>query len=199
MSVTVVLASKSVIRRRILIDAGLDVDVVSPGVNEDAIKAKLAGQSAEVISQALAEAKARAVSLRRVKDWVIGADLMLRMEGKLYDKVSSIDAAEKRLQLMRGRPHELIGAVALAHAGEIRGAHVDVARLEMREFSDAFLRSYLDRARAGEGILASVGCYEYETIGAQLFERVDGDFFTILGLPLLPLLSMLRAEAVLAA
>jgi septum formation protein len=197
MSAAVVLASKSVIRRRILIDAGLDVDVVFPGVSENAIKAKFAGQSAEVITQALAEAKARAVSLRRLEDWVIGADLMLRMEGKSYDKVSSMDAAEKRLKLLRGRPHELIGAVAVAHAGEIRGARVDVARLHMREFSDMFLRSYLDRA--GEGILASVGCYEYETIGAQLFERVDGDFFTILGLPLLPLLAMLRAEGVLPA
>jgi septum formation protein len=195
MSAILVLASKSVVRRRILIDAGLDVDVVTPGVNEDAIKTKLAGQSAEAIARGLAEAKARAISLRRVNDWVIGADQMLRMEGKLYDKVSSMDAAQKRLEMLRGRAHELVGAVALAHAGEIRRAHVDVARLEMRDFSDAFLRSYLEHA--GEGILASVGCYEYETLGAQLFERVDGDFFTILGLPLLPLLAMLRAEGVL--
>ncbi len=195
MSAPIVLASKSVIRRRILIDAGLDIDVVAPGMDEEAIKTKLAGQGAEVVTRALAEAKARAVSLRRAAGWVVGADLMLRMEGKLYDKVSSMDAAARRLELLRGRSHELVGAVALAHAGEIRRAHVDVARLEMREFSDDFLRSYLERA--GEGILASVGCYEYETIGAQLFERVDGDFFTILGLPLLPLLAMLRAEGVL--
>jgi septum formation protein len=195
MSATVVLASKSVIRRRILIDAGLDIDVVSPGVSEEPIKKKLAGQSAEVIARSLAEAKARAVSLRRLGDWVIGADQMLRMDGALYDKVSSIDAAAERLQLLRGHAHELVTGIAVARAGEIRRAHVDIARLHMRQFSDGFLRSYLERA--GEGILASVGCYEYESLGAQLFEHVEGDCFTILGLPLLPLLAMLRVEGVL--
>jgi septum formation protein len=195
MSATVVLASKSFVRRRMLIDAGLDVDVVSPGVDEDAIKTRMAGQSAEAISRALAEAKARAVSLRRLNDWVIGADQMLRLDGQHYGKVSSTDAAETRLKLMRGRTHELVSSVALARAGEIRCGEVDAASLTMRDFSDDFLTSYLKLA--GEGILASVGCYEYEGLGAQLFERVEGDFYTILGLPLLALLAMLREEGVL--
>jgi septum formation protein len=184
------------IRRRILIDAGLVVDVVAPGVNEATIKKKMKGQNGEAITQALAEAKARAVSLRRLDAWVIGADQMLRFEGKLYDKANSVDAAEARLKELRGREHELIGAVALAKAGEIRHAHVGVTRMTMRDFSDEFLKSYMDHA--GEGILASVGCYEYEGLGAQLFERVEGDFFGVLGLPLLPLLAMLREEGALA-
>ena len=192
MSARIVLASKSAIRRRILIDAGLDIDVVSPGVDEDAVKTRLAGQGAEAIAQTLAEAKARAVSLQRLEDWVIGADQILRFNDRLYDKVASMDAAKTRLQTLRGQAHDLVGAVALAHAGEIRRVHVSAARLEMRMFSDAFLDSYLERA--GEGILASVGCYAYEGLGAQLFSRVDGDYFAVLGLPLLPVLSMLRDE-----
>jgi septum formation protein len=195
MSVRIVLASKSAVRRSILINAGLDVDVVSPGVDEDAIKAKMAGESAEAIAQALAEAKARMVSLQRLDDWIIGADQVLRLEGKLYDKAVSLDAAKERLDRLRGRAHELVCAVALARAGEIRRAHVAVSRLEMRAFSDAFFESYLEHA--GEGILASVGCYAYEGLGAQLFDRVDGDYFAILGLPLLPVLAMLRAEGAL--
>jgi septum formation protein len=195
MSATVVLASKSFVRRRILIDAGLDVDVVSPGVDEDQIKARMTGESAEAVTRALAEAKARAVSLRRLSDWVIGADQVLRFDDKLHDKVSSIDAASTRFKELRGREHELVASVSLARAGEIRRTETDTARLTMRRFSDDFLTGYLERA--GEGILASVGCYEYETVGAQLFERVEGDYFTILGLPLLPLLAMLREEGVL--
>ena len=195
MSVRIVLASKSAVRRSILINAGLDVDVVSPGVDEDAIKTKMTGQGAEAIAQALAEAKARAVSLQRLDDWVIGADQILRLEGRLYDKAASLDAAKERLDHLRGRAHELVCAVALARAGEIRRTHVAVSRLEMRSFSDAFLDNYLERA--GEGILASVGCYAYESLGAQLFDRVDGDFYAILGLPLLPLLAMLRGEGAL--
>lgn len=190
-----VLASKSLIRRQILIEAGLDVDVVSPGVDEDAIKARLTGKSGEEIARTLAEAKARAVSLRRLDGWVVGADQVLRFEGRLYDKPASMDALEDRLKTMRGKVHELISAVAVAKAGEIKHVRVDVAGLRMRDFSDEFLRNYLERA--GEGILSCVGGYEYETLGAQLFEEVDGDFYTILGLPLLPLLTMLRAEGFL--
>jgi septum formation protein len=197
MSATVVLASKSFVRRRMLIDAGLDVDVVSPGVDEERIKTRMSGESAEAVTRALAEAKARAVSLRRVNDWVIGADQVLRFEGRLHDKAVSIDAAETRLKELRGREHELVASVSLARAGEIRRTETDVAKLAMRAFSDDFLTGYLERA--GEGILASVGCYEYETFGVQLFERVEGDFYTILGLPLLPLLAMLRGEGVLPA
>ncbi len=194
---TIVLASKSMIRRRILIDAGLVVDIVAPGVNEDVIKKKMKGKDGETIALALAEAKARAVSLRRLDDWVIGADQMLRFDGRLYDKAISVDAAETRLREMRGREHELIGAVALAKAGEIKHAYVGIVKMTMRDFSDEYLKSYLDHA--GEGILSSVGGYEYEALGVQLFERVEGDFFNILGLPLLPLLAMLRAEGALPA
>lgn len=197
MNSVLTLASKSLIRRQILIEAGLDVDVVAPGVDEDAVKARMAGRSGEDIARVLAEAKARAVSLRRLDTWVVGADQVLRFDGRLFDKATSIDAVEDRLRSMRGKTHELISAVALAKSGEIRHVRIDVAALRMRDFSDTFLRSYLERA--GEGILSSVGGYEYETLGAQLFEEVEGDFYTILGLPLLPLLHMLRAEGVLPA
>jgi septum formation protein len=195
MSAYTVLASNSLIRRQILIEAGLDVDVVSPGVDEDAIKTKMASSSGEEVARALAEAKARTVSLRRLSDLVVGADQVLRFQGRLFDKALSMDKLEDRLKAMRGQTHELISAVAVARAGEIRHVAVDVAKLRMRRFSDAFLRTYLERA--GEGILSSVGGYEYETLGVHLFEAVEGDFYTILGLPLLPLLAALRAEGVL--
>lgn len=195
MSGTLVLASSSAVRRRILINAGLDIDVVAPNVDECALKAQMEGSSGEEIAQSLADAKARAVSLQRLDDWVIGADQVLRFDGALYDKVPSIDDAHVRLAALRGKTHELVGGVALARAGEIRRSHLEVSRLDMRNLADAEIRSYLERA--GEGVLATVGCYEYEGLGAQLFERVEGDFFAILGLPLLPVLAMLRAEGAL--
>jgi len=195
MSGRIVLASTSAIRRRILTDAGVDFDAESPGVDEDAIKDAMADATAEEVARALASAKAQAISKRRPDDWVLGGDQVLRFDGKLYDKVGTMAQARNRLENMRGQPHELVGAIALARDGAVLACHTEVSRMEMRDFSDAFLDAYLERA--GEGILGSVGCYQYENLGAQLFERVDGDFFAILGLPLLPVLGLLRLHGAL--
>jgi septum formation protein len=190
-----VLASSSQIRRSVLAGAGIDAQTESPGVDEDAIKRTMADAPAEDVARALAEAKARAVSLDQPESWVIGADQVLRLEGKLYDKVDTMEAARKRLLNLRGMPHELVAGIALAHGGEIRRAQVSVTRMQVREFSKTWLDGYLEHA--GEAILSSVGCYHYEGLGVQLFDRVDGDYYSILGLPLLPLLAMLREEGVI--
>ncbi|MGD2134063.1 MAG: Maf family protein [Maricaulaceae bacterium] len=195
MSARIVLASSSQIRRSVLAGAGIDAQTESPGVDEDAIKRTMADAPAEDVARALAEAKARAVSLDQPESWVIGADQVLRLEGKLYDKVDTMEAARKRLLNLRGMPHELVAGIALAHGGEIRRAQVSVTRMQVREFSKTWLDGYLEHA--GEAILSSVGCYHYEGLGVQLFDRVDGDYYSILGLPLLPLLAMLREEGVI--
>ena len=193
----IVLASKSEIRRSILESAGIDAEVAPSGVDEEAIKRELAAESAEITAQALAEAKARAVSRARPEAWVVGADQILRLDGRLYDKVTNMDAARTRLLSLRGVAHELVCGLALARDGEVRRTQVSIVRMQMRDFSETWLDDHLERA--GEGILSSVGCYHYEGLGAQLFERVDGDYFSVLGLPLLPLLAMLREEGALPA
>ncbi len=192
------LASGSAIRLRILTSAGVAVTVEKPSVDEAALKADMSGRGAsgEDIAQALADAKAVAVSRRR-PGLVIGGDQVLRFNGVLHDKAENLTEARARLAELAGETHELVGGVALARDGVVVRRHLEVSRLRMRALSDAALDRYM--AAAGDAILASVGCYQFEGLGAQLFDRVDGDYFAILGLPLLPLLAMLRAEGALPA
>lgn len=185
------LASTSGIRRRILTGAGVAFDAVSPGVDEDAAKAELAGAAPQAVALELARRKALAVSAAR-PGLVIGADQVLVEGGRLFDKAKTMAEAEARLKQWRGRPHDLVGGVALAESGRIVWDHGETSHLTMRDFSDAFLARYL--ADAGEQILTSVGCYQLEGLGAQLFARIDGDYFAVLGMPLLPLLDALRAH-----
>ncbi len=191
----VVLASTSIARRALLQGAGLAFEIVAPGVDEDAVKRDLAGADAACLATALADRKALAVSARRPDAVVIGGDSTLACDGRLFDKPADVDAACEQLRFLRGRAHELQSAVSVARDGGVVWRHIDTARLAMRPFSDDFLTRYVDASR--DWLTSSVGAYRLEGTGAQLFERIDGDYFTILGLPLLPLLAWLRSAGVL--
>jgi septum formation protein len=198
MSLPLILASKSATRRAVLKGAGVPFEIASSGVDEDAAKAALLarGASPKAIAEALAQEKALAVSVAR-PGLVIGADQTLEFEGGLYDKVDTVAAARERLLRLRGKPHQLHSAVVVARDGQPIWRETVSATLRMREFSDAFLEAYL--AQEGEAALGSVGCYRLEGLGAQLFARIEGDYFAILGLPLLGLLDLLRQHQVLPA
>jgi septum formation protein len=193
-----VLASKSAARAQLLAGAGLDFVTVGAGVDETPIKTGMLGRGASPreIARVLAEEKAKAGSTRH-DGLVIGADQTLDLDGALIDKADSLAEARQRLVELRGREHRLHSGIAVARADELVFTHVETAVLKVRDFSDAWLDAYLERN--GLEVLGSVGCYQLEGEGVQLFERIDGDYFTILGLPLLPLLDFLRREKALDA
>ncbi|MGY0777229.1 Maf-like protein [Azospirillum argentinense] len=195
---TVVLASGSRTRAEMLERAGVRVTLAPAAVDEEEIKlaARAEGAPVEDVAEALAELKAQRVTRKHPGALVIGADQMLECEGRWFDKPADRDAARAQLQDLRGKTHRLVSCAVVIRDGERLWHHVDRARLTMRPFSDAFLDSYLNAA--GDDVLGSVGAYHLEGLGAQLFHRVDGDFFTILGLPLLPLLGFLRVHGVIA-
>ena len=192
---TLILASASAARRTMLQAAGLVFEVDVARVDEEAAKASLRAEGLKPRDQAdaLAELKALSVSRRRA-GLVIGADQMLALEGETLDKPSHRAEARAHLQRLRGRSHELVTAAVVAREGAVIWRHIETPRLNMRAFSDAFLDEYLDRV--GGGALSSVGAYQLEGLGAQLFERVEGDYFSVLGLPLLPLLALLREHGI---
>ncbi len=194
----VVLASTSASRMSLLRNAGVDFEAIRPGVDEDAAKASLLGDGAgpRAVADALAELKAVRVSSRN-QGLVIGADQTLDLDGELIDKAADIEAARSRLKRLAGRAHKLHSGVVVALDGQPIWREVETAVLTMRPFSDAFLDGYLERR--GESILSSVGCYKLEEEGVQLFTRIEGDYFSILGLPMLGLLDLLRRYGALAA
>ena len=194
----IVLASKSAARRAVLDGAGVAYEAITAGVDEDAVKAAMLaeGANAREIADALAELKAIKVS-RSHPGFVVGADQTLELEGELYDKAETVEEARARLRLLRGKPHKLHSAVVVAKDGAPIWREVVTATLTMRDFSDAFLDDYL--ADEGQAALGSVGCYRLEGRGVQLFSRIDGDYFTILGLPLMGLLDLLRRHGELPA
>jgi septum formation protein len=195
---TLTLATASPARIAILRGGGLAFDAVGSGVNEDPIKRDLlkGGASPAAVARALAAEKALAVSRLR-PGLVIGADQTLDLDGRLFDKAGSLAEARERLTALRDRTHRLHSAVAVAQEGEVVWRTLDSAVLTARPYTDAFLDAYLERN--GEAVLGSVGCYMLEGEGVQLFERIEGDYFTILGLPMLPLLAYLRERGILAA
>lgn len=195
---SVILASKSAARRAILTGAGVAHEAAVAGVDEDAVKVEMLAKGAgpREIAEALAEIKAVRVSHGR-PGLVIGADQTLDLAGALYDKAETVAAARERLQILRGKPHQLHSAVVVARDGAPIWREVATATLTMRDFSDAFLDQYL--ATEGEQALGSVGCYRLEGPGAQLFSKIEGDYFTILGLPLMGLLDLLRAHGEISA
>lgn len=194
-----VLASTSPFRRRMLEAAGLSFRVAAPEVDEGAIKQRLAPErvSPAAVAEALACAKAEVVSARLPDALVIGADQVLALGEEMLSKPRDLAEARRQLERLRGRTHNLFTAAALALRGKSLWAHVDTATLVMRAFSDGFLQRYL--AEEGEGLCRMVGAYEIEGRGIQLFDRVEGDTFGIVGLPLLPLLAELRAHGALAS
>ncbi|MBY8976415.1 Maf family protein [Rhodobacteraceae bacterium NNCM2] len=189
-----ILASGSKVRRAMLENAGVAVEAQPARVDEAAIKEAMRAENAPArdIADTLAEMKALRVSTRFGGELVLGADQVLVCGDVLYDKPTSIEEARAHLAALRSKTHQLISAAVIVQDGQPIWRHIGVAKLTMRPFSDAFLDSYLDRF--GEEALTSVGAYHLEGLGAQLFSRVEGDYFTILGLPLLEVLGFLRAR-----
>jgi septum formation protein len=191
-----VLASKSAARRALLEAAGVPAEVRAADIDERAIEAGAAAEEASAVAALLAVAKARAVAVRMPGRLVLGADQTLALGSRRFSKPGNRAVAADQLRALRGNTHALHSALALVRDGEIVFEHRDTARLTMRAFSDKFLEDYLDAA--GSAVTASVGGYQLEGPGIQLFQRIEGDYFTILGLPLLPLLDFLRRDGRLA-
>jgi len=190
-----VLASGSAARRAMLEAAGVPFSIQVADVDETAVKARHDPADAAGLAVELARVKALAVSRHDADAWVLGADQTLAFDGGLVSKAGSLAGAREQLAAMRGREHRLHSGAALARNGQIVWSGVDTARMQVRDFSDAFLDAYL--AAEGDDLLACVGSYRLEGMGAQLFSSVEGDHFTVLGLPLWPVLEALRRAGVL--
>ena len=193
MSSRIILASGSAIRREILDGAGLDYEVIVRPVDEAAIKDAMLAENSRLrdIADALAEAKSMRVS-RQEAGLVIGADQIMVMDDQLFDKPKDMDEVRTRLLSMRGKKHELIGAVVICENGAPVWRHMSKTKLWVRDFSEKFLDWYIETE--GEALMKSVGAYRFEGPGSQLFEKVEGGFFAILGLDLLPVLDYLRTR-----
>lgn len=192
-----ILASTSRIRGELLGKAGLAFEALRPEVDENALKIKAKHLSPAHLAQSLAARKAISVASRWPEAMVVGADQVLNLAGKAFDKPGSREDARRQLLQLRGRSHVLETAICCARDDKVVWEHLGRATLKMRDFTESFLDDYLDHV--GEDVTTSVGGYKLEGRGAQFFETVDGDYFTILGLPLLPLLDFLRRQGALAA
>jgi septum formation protein len=187
------LASTSATRKALLTGAGLVFESSPAPIDERAEEARALGKAPEALARHLAEAKARAVSRLHPADIVIGADQILALDSEILHKPEGLAGARRQLDRLRGRAHSLVSAVALCRNGTVLFSATDAASLTMRAFSEAERDHVL--ALEGEAVLGSVGSYRLEGPSIRLFERVEGDYFTILGLPLLPLLAGLRQHA----
>ena len=193
-----ILASQSASRRAMLAAAGVPFEAMVAGVDEEAVKAGLRGEGLDArgVADALAELKAIKLSRRHPTHLVLGCDsVVAEADGTLLDKAASLEESRAQLRRLRGTTHRLVSAAVICLGGAAIWRHVDVARLTMRAFSDAFLEAYLDQEWPAIG--ACVGGYRLEGAGVQLFARIEGSHFTIVGLPLLPLLDYLRVRGVL--
>jgi septum formation protein len=191
-----ILASTSSARQAMLRQAGLRFQAIGSGVDEAVLKQGFSGPP-EALAQALAEAKARAVAAAHPGALVLGADQLLVCGEKVFDKPENLEEAAGHLRHLAGRTHRLVTSACVVRGNAVAWAHTEAATLTMREFTEDFLTSYIKAE--GTEILGCVGAYRLEGLGAQLFSRVEGDYFTILGLSLLPLLGFLRGAGALAA
>jgi septum formation protein len=194
-AVTLILASSSAIRRAMLGAAGVDFEVAAPHVDEAALKA--AALLTDDLAIDIARAKALSVSEGRIADWVIGSDSVVSVEGRLFDKPADRDQAAEHLRFFSGKTIQLTSAVALALGKAIDWSHAQTAALEVRPLSEEFIAGYLDAEWPDVG--HCVGVFRLEARGVQLFSQIEGDYFTILGMPLLPLLGALRERGLIAA
>ncbi|WP_144865940.1 Maf-like protein [Mesorhizobium sp. J18] len=192
MPTDIILASSSPFRRKLLENAGLEFRTVSPEIDERAVQATLEGSdiTPDDVALILGEAKARDVSERNPEAWVIGSDQTLSLGDRIFHKPADMEEARRHLLALSGKTHQLNSAVIIARKGEAVWRHVGIAHLTMRNLDPGFIGRHL--AAVGEKALSSVGAYQVEGQGIQLFEKIDGDYFTIVGLPMLPLLAALR-------
>ena len=195
--VDLILASSSTVRARLLREAGLNFETHPARIDEDAIKQSMLGEGAKPrdIADTLAELKSLRISSRYPNAMVIGADQILVCDGVLFSKPNDMQEARRHLETLSGKRHDLVTAATIARAGSVIWRRVDIVKLTMRDLSPAFISHYLEQA--GEDALESVGCYRLEGLGVQLFQKIDGDYFTILGLPLLAILDFLRLHKVI--
>jgi len=196
MAAPLILASASPSRRLLLTNAGLRFAIEPAGIDEEELTLSLIGEraGAQEIATALAEMKAVRVSSRHPAALVIGADSTLACEGRLFDKPPTLADARRQILALAGRTHELCSSVVVARNGARLWHHADRGLLTMRAMDEPFVDAYL--ARTGEAVCASVGAYQLEGLGVHLFSKIEGDYFTVLGLPLLPLLSFLSDHGI---
>ena len=190
MTETIILASGSPFRKAMLINAGLNIEAVPADVDERALEAPLQGVSPEDVAAILAEAKATEVSERKPGALVLGCDQTLSLGDEVFHKPADMEGARRHLLALSGKTHQLNSAAVLMRDGKVLWRHVGIASLTMRKLDPAFIGRHL--ARVGAKALSSVGAYQIEGEGIQLFEKIEGDYFTIVGLPLLPVLAELR-------
>jgi septum formation protein len=190
-----VLASRSAIRRTLLETAGVPIEIRPADIDERGIEAKAPLQAPVAVAALLAREKATVIAQIVPGRFVLGADQVLSLNGERFSKPADRAAARAQLAKLSGQTHELYSAIAFARNEAVLFEHVGVARLTMRAFSDRFLDDYLDAV--GDAATASVGAYQLEGLGIQLFERIDGDYFTVLGLPLITALDFLRRHGCL--
>lgn len=193
----IVLASASASRRAMLDAAGLRFDAIPAAIDERSLEAEMADVEAGEIAQALAAAKAAAVSEKHPGRWVLGSDSLVEVAGQRFDKPASREDAARHLRVFSGQVMTLYSAAALARDGRIDWVEDDFARLAVRELSDDFIAAYLDAE--WPAVAGCVGVFRIEGPGVQIFERISGDQFTVLGMPLLPVLAALRDRGVLMA
>ncbi len=187
-----ILASQSEVRRRILAAAGLPVEVRPAGIDERGIEARSNARGPADVARVLAGAKAHTVAAQMPARLVLGADQTLALGEQRFSKPVDRAAAREQMRALSGKTHRLYSAITLVRDGRVLFEHVDTEELTMRALSDTFIDTYLDAV--GDGALASVGGYQIESVGIHLFEKISGDYYAILGLPLLPLLDFLRKE-----
>lgn len=192
---SLILASQSAVRKSLLVNAGVAVEPFPADIDERAIQKDSGLTDPGKIAALLANEKAKFVSAQHPKRYVVGADQTLALGDRLFSKPANRAAAEAQIATLAGQTHELHSAVSVARDGVSLFSHVSVARMTMRGLSKSEVAAYVDEA--GDAVLVSVGAYQLEKTGVHLFERIDGDHFTILGLPLLPLLDFLRSEKLL--
>ncbi len=190
-----ILASQSKIRAQVLINAGINPLLAPAPIDERGLEATWVKLSAKQVSSRLAKAKALSVSKLHHDSIVIGADQVLEIDGKRLNKAPTIEKVREHLELMRGKTHYLHASTSVAKSGKVIFTTTKSAKMTMFNFSDAFLEKYL--STEGEKVKSSVGCYQYEGAGLQLFEKIDGDFYTIIGIPLLPVFKFLRENGLI--
>ncbi|SEH79738.1 Maf family protein [Tardiphaga sp. OK245] len=191
-----ILASQSLARRELLANAGITFDAMPADIDERGIQQKSGLKAPGEIAALLAERKAAFISLRHPGRYVLGADQILALGDRMFSKPAEREQAAEQLAILAGRTHELHSALAVVCDGATLFSNVSVAHMTMRKLDDAAINAYLDAA--GDKVTTSVGAYQLEGLGVHLFELIEGDHFTILGLPLLPLLSFLRGEEMIA-